>query len=132
MRFFCPRPTYSQMVGHNPDFEGHCEMYTRHSWRFVQSQDLTSAANSYTSSVDGPLGMWFQYVLEITVSMIVKFFAIVLTTPAFLGPSILVAVAGGTIGQIYIKAQLGVKRQMANAKAPVLAQCVCVSRCDIY
>ena len=76
--------------------------------------------------------MWFHYVLDHTLALIVKFFAIVITTPAFLGPSAVVAIAGGTLGQIYIKAQLGVKRQMANAKAPVLAQYVSVSRCDIH
>ncbi|KAF9007748.1 P-loop containing nucleoside triphosphate hydrolase protein [Hymenopellis radicata] len=72
-------------------------------------------------AVDGPLAMWFQYVLDISMILIVKFCAIVIVTPVFLVPSAAVAIAGGLCGQVYIKAQLGVKRQMANAKAPVLA-----------
>ncbi len=74
--------------------------------------------------VDGPLAMWFQHVLDISMTLIVKFCAIVIVTPVFLVPSAAVAIAGGICGQVYIKAQLGVKRQMANAKAPVLAQYV--------
>lgn len=33
---------------------------------------------------------------------------------------ILLAVLGGFLGQIYMKAQLSVKREMSNAKAPVI------------
>ncbi len=75
--------------------------------------------------VDGPLAMWFQYALNVSMVLLVKFCAIVIVTPVFLIPSVAVAVAGVLCGQVYIKAQLGVKRQMANAKAPVLAQYVC-------
>lgn len=57
-----------------------------------------------------------------TMAMLVKFGAVVFLTPAFLGPGILVAILGGWIGQIYIAAQLSVKREMSNAKAPVLGQ----------
>ncbi|KAF8917347.1 P-loop containing nucleoside triphosphate hydrolase protein [Mucidula mucida] len=72
-------------------------------------------------AVDGPLAMWFQYALNVSMVLLVKFCAIVIVTPVFLIPSVAVAVAGVLCGQVYIKAQLGVKRQMANAKAPVLA-----------
>ena len=59
-----------------------------------------------------------------TLSMLIKFGAVVLFTPVFLIPGILVAVLGSACGQIYIQAQLSVKREMSNAKAPVLGQCV--------
>ncbi|KAG5653497.1 hypothetical protein H0H81_012707 [Sphagnurus paluster] len=52
--------------------------------------------------------------------MLVKFGAVVLLTPVFLLPGVLVAILGGWCGQIYIAAQLSVKREMSNAKAPVL------------
>lgn len=52
--------------------------------------------------------------------MIMKFGAVVLYTPLFLMPSILIAVGGGWLGTIYIKAQLSVKREMSNAKSPIL------------
>ena len=55
-------------------------------------------------------------------AMLVKFGAVVLLTPAFLLPGITVASLGGWCGQIYIAAQLSVKREMSNAKSPVLGQ----------
>ena len=38
----------------------------------------------------------------------------------FVFPGLIVALLGGWCGQIYIKAQLSVKREMSNAKSPVL------------
>ncbi len=59
-------------------------------------------------------------VVGVTLSMIMKFGAVVIYTPAFIPPSIFIAIAGGWLGNVYIKAQLSVKREMSNAKAPVL------------
>jgi hypothetical protein len=42
--------------------------------------------------------------------------------PLFFLPGILAAILGGTLGQIYLKAQLSIKRESSNAKAPVLGQ----------
>lgn len=58
--------------------------------------------------------------MEMTFSMLVKFTAVVLMTPIFLIPGFVAATLGGWCGQIYIKAQLSVKREMSNAKSPVL------------
>lgn len=74
--------------------------------------------------MDGPISTGLWWLAELTVTMLVKFGAVVLLTPAFLLPGILVAVLGGWCGQIYIAAQLSVKREMSNAKAPVLGQYV--------
>ncbi|KAF8058246.1 hypothetical protein FPV67DRAFT_1565726 [Lyophyllum atratum] len=71
-------------------------------------------------AVDGPISTGLWWLSEMTVTMLVKFGAVVLFTPAFLIPGILVAILGGWCGQIYIAAQLSVKREMSNAKAPVL------------
>ncbi|KAF5377185.1 hypothetical protein D9615_006331 [Tricholomella constricta] len=71
-------------------------------------------------AVDGPISTGLWWLAEMTVTMLVKFGAVVLLTPAFLLPGILVAIIGGWCGQIYIAAQLSVKREMSNAKAPVL------------
>jgi len=38
----------------------------------------------------------------------------------FIIPGVIVAILGGWCGQIYIKAQLSVKREMSNARSPVL------------
>jgi hypothetical protein len=52
--------------------------------------------------------------------MIVKLGAVVTVTPVFLAPGLFIGMLGGWIGRIYMKAQLSVKREMSNAKAPVL------------
>ena len=50
-----------------------------------------------------------------------KMAAIVYMSPVFLVPGLIVGLLGGWFGQIYIKAQLSVKREMSNAKSPVLS-----------
>lgn len=55
-----------------------------------------------------------------TLSMLMKLGAVVLFTPFFFLPGVLMAVIGGYCGQVYIKAQLSVKREMSVARAPVL------------
>ncbi|KDQ56808.1 hypothetical protein JAAARDRAFT_36283 [Jaapia argillacea MUCL 33604] len=71
-------------------------------------------------AVDGPVFTSLGNLLEITISMLIKFVAVVVFTPIFVIPGVVVAVLGGWIGQIYMKAQLSVKREMSNAKSPVL------------
>ncbi len=57
-----------------------------------------------------------------SMAMLLKFSAVVVFTPAFLVPGLIMGIAGVYLGQIYMKAQLPVKREMSNAKAPVLGQ----------
>ncbi|TFK46964.1 multidrug resistance-associated ABC transporter [Heliocybe sulcata] len=71
-------------------------------------------------AVDGPIPQNLGGVIEISLSMLLKFGAVVLFTPIFIIPGFVVAALGGWLGQIYIKAQLSVKREMSNARAPVL------------
>jgi hypothetical protein len=52
--------------------------------------------------------------------MLVKLGAVVVLTPVFVIPGFFVGFFGAWCGQIYMKAQLSVKREMSNAKAPVL------------
>ncbi|KAH7927390.1 P-loop containing nucleoside triphosphate hydrolase protein [Leucogyrophana mollusca] len=72
-------------------------------------------------AIDGPFCQTLGLVSELTLTMIIKVGAIVLITPPFLLPGVIVGVVGGFIGRVYMKAQLSVKREMSNAKAPVLA-----------
>lgn len=46
---------------------------------------------------------------------------VILYTPIFIIPSILFFIVGSYLGNIYLEAQLPVKREMSNAKAPVVA-----------
>ncbi|KAJ7101009.1 hypothetical protein C8R43DRAFT_1141277 [Mycena crocata] len=71
-------------------------------------------------SVDGPISQGLWGLLEMSMSMIIKFGAVILFTPLFFIPGVLVGFLGNWFGQIYIAAQLSVKREMSNAKAPVL------------
>ena len=52
--------------------------------------------------------------------MLLHFVAVVYITPVFSGPGIFIAVIGAWLGRIYMKAQIAIKREMSNAKAPVL------------
>ena len=60
-------------------------------------------------------------IVRVAVLMICKLLAVVIYTPIFLLPSIFVIGFGVWLGNVYIKAQLSVKREMSNCKAPVLA-----------
>ncbi|EJF59658.1 P-loop containing nucleoside triphosphate hydrolase protein [Dichomitus squalens LYAD-421 SS1] len=61
-----------------------------------------------------------EVLIEVTVFLLMKVFAIVAFTPLFFIPSVLLAIFGGVLGHIYMKAQLSVKREMSVAKAPVV------------
>ena len=53
--------------------------------------------------------------------MSVKFIAVVVYTPAFLFPELCISALAFWLGQVYMKSQLPVKREMSNAKSPVLS-----------
>ena len=55
-----------------------------------------------------------------TSSMLLKFVGVVVISPQFLIPGIVVSVLGGWCGQIYMRSQLAVKREMSNNRAPIL------------
>ncbi len=61
-------------------------------------------------AVDGSLNSYVQDLTWLTTSMLLKLLAVVFFSPVFLAPGIAFALVGGLIGQIYIKAQLSVKR----------------------
>jgi hypothetical protein len=59
--------------------------------------------------------------IELSMSMFIKLAAVVLFTPIFVIPGVrALAAQPGACGQLYIKAQLAVKRHMSVAHAPVL------------
>ncbi|KAH9939278.1 uncharacterized protein BXZ73DRAFT_99482 [Epithele typhae] len=72
------------------------------------------------SAIDGTFPSELISVLEITSSMLAKFIAVIYFSPIFTIPGIVVSALGGWCGQLYIKAQLSIKREMSNARAPVL------------
>ncbi|EJC98975.1 multidrug resistance-associated ABC transporter [Fomitiporia mediterranea MF3/22] len=70
--------------------------------------------------VDGPVNLRLGRAIELSFTLLVDFIAIVAMSPIILFPGALVAVLGSWCGRIYIKAQLSVKREMSNARSPVL------------
>ncbi|KAH8978585.1 hypothetical protein EDB92DRAFT_2119177 [Lactarius akahatsu] len=72
------------------------------------------------SLVDGPISNTFSGLIEISTAMLLKFLAVVYLTPVFSVPGIALAVFGAWLGRVYMKAQIAIKREMSNAKAPVL------------
>ncbi|KDR68699.1 hypothetical protein GALMADRAFT_146052 [Galerina marginata CBS 339.88] len=73
------------------------------------------------ASIDGALTAYFGLVVEMTISGLIKLAGPVIYSPVFLLPGILVSALGVYLGNIYLKAQMSVKREMSNARSPVLA-----------
>ncbi|ETW87620.1 ABC transporter [Heterobasidion irregulare TC 32-1] len=71
-------------------------------------------------AIDGPVVNNLLRVIEISATLLIKLAAVVVLTPVFVVPGILVSLLGGWCGHIYMRAQLSVKREMSNAKAPVM------------
>ncbi|KAJ6595665.1 P-loop containing nucleoside triphosphate hydrolase protein [Mycena vulgaris] len=72
------------------------------------------------TAVDGAILNVFAGFVFVTISIVTSFAAVVFLTPLFSMPGVLAAIIGGAVGQLFIKAQLSVKRESSNAKAPVL------------
>lgn len=73
----------------------------------------------YLTVDDGIQGVT-QMLVERTVFMVLKVVAVVIFSPIFLLPSIVVAGLGALLGNVYMTGQLSTKREMSNSKAPVL------------
>ncbi|KAF5311665.1 hypothetical protein D9611_009497 [Ephemerocybe angulata] len=82
---------------------------------------ITTRVTQDIRSVDGPLWSFGKGFVAQIVIMLISFVSAVLFAPIFALPGILIAFAGIYIGRRYLKAQLSVKRELSNAKAPVIA-----------
>ncbi|RPD70679.1 P-loop containing nucleoside triphosphate hydrolase protein [Lentinus tigrinus ALCF2SS1-7] len=71
-------------------------------------------------TVDNRFARSTELLAELVAFLVLKILAVVFFSPIFFIPAIFVALAGAIIGNIFMKAQLSVKREMSNAKAPVL------------
>ncbi|KAJ8473273.1 hypothetical protein ONZ51_g7973 [Trametes cubensis] len=73
------------------------------------------------NTLDNRIAGTTSLLVEITLFMLVRVVAIILFSPVFIFPAILVVSVSALCGQIFMKAQLSVKRELSNHKAPVLA-----------
>ena len=58
--------------------------------------------------------------VSVSAQLVVQLVAIVLVAPAMLLPGVVILALGAWVGNVYMKAQLPVKRDMSNKKAPVI------------
>ncbi|KAF8513334.1 P-loop containing nucleoside triphosphate hydrolase protein [Hysterangium stoloniferum] len=72
-------------------------------------------------AIDGAVPSNLMGVLHISVIILINFAAVVMFVPVFLIPGLVVFLLGVISGQLYIQAQLPVKREMSNRRSPVIA-----------
>ncbi|KAF9525551.1 multidrug resistance-associated ABC transporter [Crepidotus variabilis] len=73
------------------------------------------------AAIDIQLTWCLNGLVSLLVGMVVKLSGPVFYTPIFILPGIFIAVVGSYIGNIYLKAQMSVKREQSNARSPMLA-----------
>ena len=70
--------------------------------------------------VDGPVIMHIHSFLDCLFDCLTKFVGVIVMSPIFAIPGTMLGLLGSWIGDLYIRAQLSVKREMSRARAPVL------------
>ncbi|CCM01863.1 uncharacterized protein FIBRA_03934 [Fibroporia radiculosa] len=71
-------------------------------------------------SIDTTVGRFTGALISLVMSMLLKLVAVIAMSPIFTIPGAFLVTAGAWIGRVYMKAQLSVKRERSNARAPVL------------
>ncbi|KAH9851409.1 multidrug resistance-associated ABC transporter [Lenzites betulinus] len=71
-------------------------------------------------AVDTSLPKYVLAVIETAIFMTLRIIAVALVAPIFIVPAVIIGAAGALLGRIYMKAQICVKREMSNTRAPVL------------
>ncbi|KAF5346100.1 hypothetical protein D9757_014021 [Collybiopsis confluens] len=95
-----------------------CTQDIRDSGCCILMNSLFQDSKNY--KVDDAMAQMFSGIVSLSLGMIIKFLTVIILTPAFLLPATFVGLFGAWCGNAYIHAQLPVKREMSNAKAPVL------------
>ncbi|KIJ38948.1 hypothetical protein M422DRAFT_175814, partial [Sphaerobolus stellatus SS14] len=72
-------------------------------------------------SVDSSIPNEWGSVVEIGLTIVGRLIIVLIFTPIFVFPALGVAAMGLFAGNLYLKAQMAVKRELSNAKAPLLA-----------
>lgn len=77
---------------------------------------ITARCTQDISTVDGPIAQSLMWVIDQAIGALMKLFVIALLTPIFLLPGVAIGAIGMLIGNVYLKAQLSVKREMRYAQ----------------
>ena len=64
-------------------------------------------------AIDGPLPSELADILDLLSYMVSRLIGVVVITPIFFLPGVVVGVVGACCGQLYIRSQLSVKREQA-------------------
>ncbi|KAJ6551726.1 multidrug resistance-associated ABC transporter [Mycena capillaripes] len=81
---------------------------------------IITRCTSDTDALDDSLSEGFYDLVSLTVSMLTLFFSVVIFSPLFFIPAAFVGFLGIWCGRVYMASQLSVKREMSNARSPVL------------
>ncbi|KAG5650158.1 hypothetical protein H0H81_000505, partial [Sphagnurus paluster] len=87
----------------------------------IHSSVITSRELTAALLVDSIIPEVFSHLFEISFIMLVRFIAIMIYTPTVGLFGLVVFAVGGLLGNIYMRSQLSVKREMSKAKAPIIA-----------
>ncbi|KAF8308383.1 hypothetical protein DL93DRAFT_2100728 [Clavulina sp. PMI_390] len=93
-------------------------------FRFLDKTPVGRILQRFTKdigSIDSNLPRRIYDLLLLTILIVLRFVIVVSFAPAFAFPSLVLAILGVILGQYYIHAQLPVKREMSNARAPVFS-----------
>lgn len=73
------------------------------------------------SSLDLRLLMWLQYVIDSTVSIIFRIGAVASVMPIFVVPAMVVGFLGYLLGEVYVRANIAVKRCQSITESPLFS-----------
>nr|GAT58777.1 predicted protein [Mycena chlorophos] len=82
---------------------------------------VITRATQDTNKVDGNFTNLIVYSLEKTVGIVAKFVAVMIISPSFLLPGVLVTAISAAAGWVYLKAQMPLQREMSSARSPMIA-----------
>jgi len=71
-------------------------------------------------AVDGQVPFVISNFIDMSTGITIRFCSVIAFSPFFAIPGSIITILGGLCGHVYIRAQLCAKREMSNAKAPVL------------
>lgn len=110
------------MVGQDSLLEDNRPLHTGHFFKYVDLRlhPYSTQPRTNGSIVDGPVASYFTGLADITAVIVLRFITIIVMSPLYFIPSLVISLVVAWVGQIYIKAQLAVKREMSNARSPIL------------
>ncbi|KAF8308373.1 P-loop containing nucleoside triphosphate hydrolase protein, partial [Clavulina sp. PMI_390] len=91
-------------------------------FRFLDKTPVGRILQRFTKdigSIDASLPTKLYNLLMVTIIIVLRFVVVISFAPHFVLPSLVLAALGLILGRYYIHAQLPVKREMSNARAPI-------------